>query len=97
MIEERDTRAEVRRGEGKLDEVNPNWYTQVNPLTLDMHDIDNCVLGQVYGDYAHGLSRLWLDDPSRTYGFTTFCEDDLIAWGETADRYWREEIEQRKN
>ena len=89
---------QVAAGARKLDEVVPGWHLRVDLNKLDMQHTSNCVLGQVYGGYMKGLDRLNLrvDEPSWTYGFTTFMGDDIDVWGKNADHYWREEIEQRR-
>lgn len=41
----------VAAGAKYLDEVQPDWYTKVNPSQLDMMDGRQCVAGQVFGNY----------------------------------------------
>lgn len=51
-------RACVTQGALLLDRVCPQWATRVNPRTIQVLDPQNCVLGQVFGDYEAGLKRL---------------------------------------
>lgn len=64
----------VDNGTRILNELDPKWYTKVNPETLDINSAKNCIIG----DYNKGqdiilkhinLDRFigWL-----YYGFTTY-------------------------
>jgi hypothetical protein len=51
----------VARGMKLLDKKGPkNWRAQVDLNRLNMSHADRCVLGQVYGGFWNGLSRLGL-------------------------------------
>lgn len=50
---------EVRAGVMLLDQRKPGWPQQVNAETLNLASAMECVLGQLYGSYADGLSALW--------------------------------------
>jgi hypothetical protein len=52
----------VQRGAVLLDERFPGWVDDVNLSTLDMHSLDDCVLGQV----AH--ARLDVNEVSTGWG-----------------------------
>ncbi len=41
-----------------LDQVKPGWRQRVNPRKINMFSTDDCVIGQVYGDYFVGLHSL---------------------------------------
>lgn len=47
------------RGAALLDTVRPQWYANVETSELDMTNAAYCVLGQVYGDYQTGMSKLF--------------------------------------
>lgn len=49
----------IARGINLLDEVNPGWLDEINPYRLNINSASDCVLGQVYGNYHRGLSKLW--------------------------------------
>lgn len=38
-----------------LDQVAPNWPARIDTRTLDIANPLRCALGQLYGDYGHGL------------------------------------------
>jgi hypothetical protein len=58
-IEER-----VRRGATLLDREKPGWAEQINEAELVMKSCNDCVLGQVYGDYFVGRRTLGLVNPT---------------------------------
>ena len=73
--------AEVRRGAALLDEKEPAWRKRFNPEALNMADLYECVLGQVFGHYLTGHKRLFgeLPEPNNTttavrYGFVVPSE-----------------------
>jgi len=63
--------ARVARGAARLDAAAPDWRTQVNPDTLDMISMINCVLGQLFGNYKNGLHWLGINTSTEAtrYGF----------------------------
>lgn len=70
----------VQRGASWLDEVRPNWRSQINPDRLDIASGWNCVLGQVF----HGESRggdsgfIWaIDTYAQPYAATSPWQCDL--------------------
>lgn len=87
-----------------LDEQIPDWYTIVNPATLDIGRSDNCVVGQLFGSYWNGISKLNLlcDSPGEdayakrvSYGFSVMgvWQSGLM---ESLNDAWREEIAARR-
>lgn len=42
---------QVRRGVAYLDRVEPGWYERVIPARIDLLDAQDCILGQVFGDF----------------------------------------------
>lgn len=58
------------QGMALLDLREPDWWKQIQPGRLNMDQLKNCVLGQVYGDYHVGLAELRLTGPvACAYGF----------------------------
>jgi len=53
-------RKRVQRGADYLDTVDPHWYRNVDPVTLELSSGSHCVLGQMHGDYRLGLGRAHL-------------------------------------
>lgn len=53
-----DFKLAAKKGAAFLDEARPGWAEAVNPITLELGFMDQCVLGQLYGDYNQGLSEL---------------------------------------
>lgn len=54
----RELEKAVGRGVALLDAYVPGWETQLNLDDLNMSSGDYCVLGQMYGDYMSGLSKV---------------------------------------
>lgn len=46
-------RIKVKRGIAWLDEIKPDWRSQIDLETLRLSRPDHCVLGQVFRDEAH--------------------------------------------
>lgn len=44
----------VNNGIAYLNEREPGWIVRINLDTLDLSDAHNCILGQLYGVFAHG-------------------------------------------
>lgn len=70
--------ARVEAGAAFLNETRPAWMDEVDPGTLSIASVSNCVLGQLYEDYDRGRAVLGLDRfDARDLGFTTFGGDDI--------------------
>lgn len=91
-------RMKVARGARYLDRVKPDWYGLVDVETLNLISAEDCVLGQVFGDYETGLSHLFGGNgPDLTdrieYGFTnTAVFEDLPELNEV----WALVVDARK-
>jgi hypothetical protein len=63
----------VARGAALLNERVPGWRERLQLRRLHMEDCEQCVLGQIYGDYVMGLDALWPDlvmaSEDSTFGF----------------------------
>ena len=49
---------QVQRGVKLLDFEIPNWRMGIDIETLDMDQLSECILGQLYGNYFDGLELL---------------------------------------
>ena len=78
---------EIARGIKLLNRINPGWVNQIDLDKLNMTSSFDCIIGQVYGDYCKGITRL-----EKTY----YC--DRYEYGFTAnDQYtltkeWKDAI-----
>jgi hypothetical protein len=64
--------ARVQRGAALLDERRPGWADSIVLPKLKMHDCEQCVLGQVFGSYVGGVSRMRLGtDGAEMLGFNS--------------------------
>ena len=57
-------RARAARGAALLDDRDRDWAGRVDPGTLALGDGAACVLGQLWGEYRHGLGRARVIDLS---------------------------------
>ncbi len=66
-----EARVRAQRGYVLLDEKGPDdWKERIDPLTLDMNNTYNCILGQVYADFWRGTETLEMThDETVHYGF----------------------------
>lgn len=60
---------EVRRGIALLNEKQPGWSDRIEREHLRMSNTDDCVLGQLYGDYYDGVDELEISGQEYEYGF----------------------------
>lgn len=67
-IEELDAR--VDKGAGLMNDQDPGWFHSIDTIRLDLNSVDDCVLGQRFGDYHDGKAELGLDtDQAEAHGF----------------------------
>lgn len=71
----------VARGAQLLDTRVPNWFNTLDLDTLDLYSCDACVIGQLYTEFADGISALTGSHDFRersafatTHGFDLFRE-----------------------
>ena len=84
----------VKAGAELLDEKKPDWYTRVDLDTLDIGLASECVLGQVFGYYTHGLNALDITGDDSLYGFSRHVGHPSSAWDEL-NECWAKEIVHR--
>lgn len=48
----------VAKGAAVLDSAQPGWVNLVDTEELDIQSTEDCILGQVFGDYIFGLQYL---------------------------------------
>jgi hypothetical protein len=79
----------VNRGAALLDEFDPGWWETVDVDTIDISDIDRCIIGQ------WGLANFdWHGPALNALGLGTFCNRHGFSErrdGESVDA-WREAI-----
>ncbi len=93
-------RERVERGAAFLDEHEPMWWKRVDEKRLRLEECEDCVLGQIYGDYVDGLlelsQRSWRCDWAEVHGFDLGPANPTSGWRDL-DALWLEVIAQRKN
>lgn len=100
-------RETVQQGAAFLDQHVPEWAKKIDIYTLNMRDMQNCILGQLFGDWANGLAGFgngwnWISEHGFILLYDTANENDLPAyWKLLKERYlaltemWREEVTKR--
>lgn len=85
----------VARGTARLDEVKPDWRSSVNTSRLDMEDSYQCVLGQAFWSYGHGLVCLEIQagEGSVEHGFILAATEMIELYPEALERGIDEEQE----
>ena len=80
----REATATVKRGAKLLDKAFPDWEAKIDLDFLNMFSYNQCILGQLYGEYETGMCVLFpgmsgdldlYENNSNRYGF----EADLHA------------------
>lgn len=94
--------ARVLRGAALLDTYKRNWWLEVSLETLDMNDPENCILGQLFGNYIapeiHQKMPPLAGQGNRDFGFNVHID----PFGEADERYtdldneWHEIITVRR-
>lgn len=81
MVDASALKARVAAGAAYLDEVRPGWHDAVNVERLSMDHPEDCVIGQVFGDYddyvnAQGIGR----DLAEGLGLFSQYQGDTADW-----------------
>ncbi len=58
MINRSTAKRVVREAAAHLRAVEPDWYNKIDTTKLDMSDIHNCILGQVFGIFTLGADAM---------------------------------------
>lgn len=102
-------RARAARGAAYLDGADDGWHTRLNSATLELADGASCVLGQLHGEFRHGLLRTRVLDLSSAplaslspvdLGFQARRDlgDEIEALDYAyLNRAWREELDRRSD
>lgn len=106
LVETPLIRERVERGIAYLDRMTPGWDQRIDLEMLDMNSCTRCVLGQLYGDYEHGLTKIglrapyaaWMEAESTkaavNYGF--FTRRGISRWDRLTE-LWRELLQARRS
>lgn len=85
-------RRRVRAGSEMLDAKSPGWWELINFSRLDIRDVSDCILGQIFGEYYDACRALDLSLPyasmmgadraPRLFGFNISTMElyDLYRW-----------------
>lgn len=88
-------REAVMRGAALLDERRPGWHREIDSRRLYVSNCQYCVLGQLYGQYIHGLNALGITPwQSADYGFHSSRGNSSshgFSYGEL-DSAWRAQV-----
>lgn len=91
------SKAAAKRGAKFLDSHVPRWYTCVDEEKLKMGSLDDCILGQIFGDFGRGMVALGITDRVRELGFDYLFTGNQLRTGlQRLYDGWVEEIKRRK-
>ena len=51
------------KGAAYLDTVRPGWANEINLARFNINDTEDCVIGQLYGNYREGRAELFGIEP----------------------------------
>lgn len=84
---------EIQRGIALLDAEKPGWQDDIDFTNLDMGDHDNCILGQIYGNYSRGRMALDIFDiDDSVYGFDLPPDSEDILLYNALTEAWKEAL-----
>jgi hypothetical protein len=91
---------ELKRGVEYLDKIDPLWHEKINSETLDINNVVNCVIGQLFGDWKHGfLCRDDPDHPNHEDSYPEFVNfakyEEYGFYNSVSTEEWREFIAAR--
>lgn len=68
--------------------LDPNWRSRIDVVRLDLHNAQDCVLGQLYGGFFRGLHALNLTDlDALRMGFESSTDPDAFVADPTLPTY----------
>lgn len=96
----KDFSAEVKRGVQLLNREVTDWYDLINLDLLDILHGDQCVLGQLFGDYVDGLRELGLTaKESNAHGFCfgyDLANYSYAGWADLTEQ-WKSAIRELRS
>lgn len=73
----------VQAGIEFLNGVKYGWQNAIDIQKIEMYDGESCVIGQIYGGYDSGLSKLGLTDSlARSYGFEDDYSNEPVTYSD---------------
>lgn len=77
--EELELDERVERGALHLDEHFPGWANKINLKTFNIRNAEQCVIGQLYGDYwDHTINQVAKIYPQRTVEDFNYLDDPKL-------------------
>lgn len=77
---EKEVSERVLNGVTFLDETVPDWREKIEPISLNVADGNNCVLGQVFGNFGDGLIFLKKDaNWAADHGMYAYGHNDGVS------------------
>lgn len=95
-----DAHVAAARGAKFLDQRRPGWADEIRLADLDLRSLDNCVLGQLYGDWGKAQEAIeeirWDADRQMYYGFETDHPHTRQKYAALTEE-WQDQILMRRN
>ena len=89
----------VKKGASLLDAKKPKWYKKINVKKLNLSSLTNCVLGQLYGGYIFGLTKLkfpFWGNKEKKFGFVVPGTKAHNKKSKKLKASWKKQIRKRK-
>ncbi|HEY4520168.1 MAG TPA: hypothetical protein VJH33_04040 [Candidatus Paceibacterota bacterium] len=88
------------QGAALMDRKNPGWFNHIDTGKLSIATTDNCILGQLFGEYSDGCKKLNIDGEERQmdrirYGFNPSLLAYALFGARYLNRAWKKEIDHR--
>lgn len=84
----------VKRGALFMDKQYPGWHKSIDISILDIGCSDDCILGQIFGNYAYGVRYYKLSTMREfEFGFFSYSYESM----EILTQHWRAEIISREH
>ncbi len=91
-------KSKVIKGAKILDALRSGWARKINMTNLDLEDCDECIIGQLFGEYLSKDAELLTKDAlGADLGYDLLPQDDRMENWENLARLWKEQIRKRRN
>jgi hypothetical protein len=73
-----DLRAAIRMDAARLDAARPGWAAEIDRGRLDVNDCDDCIYGQLFGNYLKLVRAVLRLEPGLADRIRAACHPRLV-------------------